>query len=360
VLKISSPLRRHLYPIVVWLLAFVVVAGAVAVGLTLFALKSPYKGYKADSVLVRIQPRTSTIAILTALEQGGVLRDWRLGLVALRVFHRGKTLKAGEYRFAGERTPEQVVLSLVAGDVVTYRITVPEGFSAEEVFALFSSQGFGSAADYAVLFRRPREFESVLAGAPTLEGFLFPETYTVTRSMVAREILGMMTHEFARRLPAGFDEKARLSGLSALSATTLASLVEKETSLPEERPLVAAVYLNRMKKGMLLQADPTTIYALKRLGEWKGMLPRSQLSVDEPYNTYVRPGLPPGPICNPSVSSLRAVIAPAAADYLFFVAAGDGSHLFSRDYDEQQRNVARYRQTRRALRESEDDTEPHR
>lgn len=359
-LKRSASRKHHIFPIAVWLFAFVVVAGAIALGLTLFALKSPYRGYKSDSVLVRIQPRTPTVAILTALEEGGVLRDWRLGLIALKIFHRGKTLKAGEYRFSGEKTPEQVVLSLVAGDVVTYRITVPEGFTAEEVFALFSSQGFGSAGDYPILFRRPREFEGVCAGAPTLEGFLFPETYTVTRSMTAREILGMMAREFARRLPAGFEGKTRGFGLSPLAATTLASLVEKETSLPEERPLVAAVYLNRMKKGMLLQADPTTIYALKRLGAWKGMLPRSQLSVDEPYNTYVKPGLPPGPICNPGLASLRAVTAPAAAEYLFFVAAGDGSHLFSRDYEEQQRNVARYRQVRRTLREADDDTGPHR
>jgi len=182
----------------------------------------------------------------------------------------------------------------------------------------------------------------------------------VTRSMSAREILTMMTRAFSRRLPAGFDEKARALGLSPLRAVTLASLVEKETSLPEERPLVAAVYLNRIGKGMLLQADPTTIYALKRLGTWKGMLPRSQLAVDEPYNTYVRPGLPPGPICNPGPASLRAVIEPAAVDYLFFVAAGDGSHLFSRNYEEQQRNVARYRQVRRLLREADDETGPNR
>jgi UPF0755 protein len=136
--------------------------------------------------------------------------------------------------------------------------------------------------------------------------------------------------------------------------------VEKETSLPQERPLVAAVYLNRIARGMLLQADPTTIYALKRLGAWKGMLPRSQLSVDEPYNTYVKPGLPPGPICNPGLASLKAAIGPAPADYLFFVAAGDGSHLFSRNYEEQQRNVARYRQVRRSLREGNDETAPNR
>jgi UPF0755 protein len=334
----------------------VLVAGVVSalVGsvLAVLALKAPYKGYQADSVIVKIPPKTPTAVVLAALEDGGVLRDWRLGMIALRVFHRGKTLKAGEYRFAGAKTPEQVVLSLVAGDVVTYRVTVPEGFTAEEIFALFSSQGFGSAADYATLFTRPAEFEGSAAGAPSLEGFLFPETYTVTRSMSSREILGMMTRQFARHLPEDLEKGARASGLSLLQATTLASLVEKETALHDERPVVAAVYRNRIARGMLLQCDPTTIYALKRLGRWRGTLARSELSVDEPFNTYVRPGLPPGPICNPGLASLRAAVAPAAVDYLYFVAAGDGSHHFSRDYEGQQRNIERFRQVRRAAREA--------
>ena len=342
--------KRHVYPIVVWILVLAVVAGLAVAGLAVFALRTPYKGYQADSVIIRIPPKTPTVTVFTALQNGGVLRDWRLGMIALRVFHRGKTLKAGEYRFSGARTPEQVVLALVAGDVVTYRVTVPEGFTAEEVFALFASQGFGSAADYATLFPRAAEFEGAAPGAPSLEGFLFPDTYTVTRSMSAREILGMMTRQFARHLPDEFERTAQAAGLSLLQATVLASLVEKETSIPDERPVVSAVYRNRIRKGMLLQCDPTTIYALKRLGRWRGTLARSELSVDEPYNTYVQPGLPPGPICNPGLASLRAAVAPAPVDYLYFVAAGDGSHFFSRDYEGQQRNIERYRQARRSAR----------
>jgi len=159
-----------------------------------------------------------------------------------------------------------------------------------------------------------------------------------------------MTRQFTRRLPEGFEEKARALGMSVLAATTLASLVEKETAVPDERPIVSGVYRNRMRKGMLLQCDPTTIYALKRLGIWRGSLARSELAVNEPYNTYVRPGLPPGPICNPGIASLRAAIAPADVPFLYFVAAGDGSHQFSADYEEQQRNAARYHEARRAAR----------
>lgn len=345
---VTSPHKHHVYPLLAWVLAFAALAFAVGFSLVLLLVRAPYQGYAGDEIVLSIAPRTPSVSIFQALQSKGVLRDWRLGMIALRVFHWGKTLKAGEYRFAGPRTPEQIVLSLVAGDVVTYRITVPEGFSADEIFTLFSSQGFSTLHDYQALFQKPGELEGVPPGAPSLEGFLFPDTYTVTRSMGAREILGAMTRQFSRRMPDGFEEKARAEGMTTLEAATLASLVEKETAVAAERPVVAGVYRNRLRKGMLLQCDPTTIYALKRLGTWRGALARSELAVDEPYNTYVRPGLPPGPICNPGLASLRAAISPADVSFLYFVAAGDGSHLFTAEYEEQQRNALRYREGRRA------------
>ena len=342
--------KRHVYPSLAWLMALVVLLVAVGLSLVLFFVRAPYQGYTGEDVVVSIAPRTPSMTIFALLESKGVLRDARLGMVALKIFHRGKTLKAGEYRFSGARTPEQVVLSLVAGDVVTYRITVPEGFTAEEVFTLFSSQGFSTLRDFQSLFPKPGEFDGLPKEASTLEGFLFPDTLTITRSMGAREILGAMTRQFSRRLPEGFEKNARAQGMSVLEATTLASLVEKETAIAAERPIVAGVYRNRLRKGMLLQCDPTTIYALKRLGIWRGSLGRSELTVDEPYNTYVKPGLPPGPICNPGIASLRAAVAPADVPFLYFVAAGDGSHLFSTSYEEQQQNAARYHHARRAAR----------
>ncbi|MEO6324356.1 MAG: endolytic transglycosylase MltG [Thermoanaerobaculia bacterium] len=346
-------IKRHLFPIVVWITLFFVVASAVLVGLLAFAVKAPYKGYAAESVLVRIPPHSPTVAILAALEQGGVIRDRRLALITLKVLHRGRTLKAGEYRFAGPRSVEQVVLSIAAGDVVTYRVTVPEGFTADEVFSLFTSQGFGAESECQSLFTRAGEFDGVPKGAPTLEGFLFPDTYTVTRSMGTREIITMMTRQFHRRLPKGYEDSARRRGLSVLQAATLASLIEKETALTSEREVVSAVYWNRLKRGMLLQCDPTTIYALKLLHTWRGGLARSELTVAHPYNTYVNPGLPPGPICNPGLASLRAALAPADVPHLFFVAAGDGSHFFSTDYEDQQKNIVKYREAQRTAREAE-------
>ncbi len=344
--------RQHLTHVSLWTLLAIGLGAVVGSAMIVFFVKTPYKGYPDESVIVRIPPRSSTMSILQALEKGGIIRDARIGYIALRVFHRGKTLKAGEYRFRGPRSAEQVVLTIAAGDVVTYRLTIPEGITAAEIFTVFSSQGFGSATEFKALFERPGEFPSIPPEAPTMEGFLFPETYVVTRSMTARDIVSMMTTQFVHRSGETFKKQAQKVSLSVLEAVTLASLIEEETSLETERPVISGVFHNRLKKGMLLQCDPTTIYALKRLGKWRGWLSRSDLTTSEIYNTYVFPGLPPGPICNPGMASLNAAVNPARTPHLYFVAKGDGTHMFAEDYAAQQRNVAAYREFQRAAREA--------
>jgi UPF0755 protein len=329
------------------LLLAATVAGVVA---ALRLLETPWRGGPDRSVLVEIPARSTTQSILSALEDGGLLRDRRLGSIALKTFYRGKTLKAGEYRFTQALSPVELLRPIVAGDVVRWKVTIPEGLAAEEIFGVLESKGFGTMEDYRRLFASPREFDPVPEGAPTLEGFLFPDTYALTRPRSAREVVEQLTRQFQLRLPAGYADDARKAGLSILGAVTLASIIEKETSLPNERPLVSAVYHNRLRIGMPLQCDPTTIYALRRRGAWHGPLTRADLVVDDPYNTYVRAGLPPGPICSPSLASLRGAVAPAASQALYFVAKGDGSHSFSETYEGQQRNVVRYRQSQRAAR----------
>jgi UPF0755 protein len=323
------------------------VAGVVA---ALRLLETPWRRGPDRSVLVQIPARSTTQSILSALEEGGLLRDRRLGSIALKTFYRGKTLKAGEYRFTRSLSPVDLLRPIVAGDVVRWKVTIPEGFAADEIFGVLESKGFGAVEDYRRLFASPREFGSVPEGAPTLEGFLFPDTYTLTRPRPAREVVEQLTRQFRLRLPAEYADDARKAGLSLLDAVTLASIVEKETSLPDERPLISAVFHNRLRIGMPLQCDPTTIYAMRRRGAWHGPLTRTDLAVDDPYNTYVHGGLPPGPICSPSLASLRAAVAPATSQALYFVAKGDGSHTFSESYEGQQRNVARYRQSQRAAR----------
>ena len=318
-----------------------VLAGASALVLRL--ARAPFKGYAGESVVVTISPGAATASVVAELEREGVVRDRRLAHLVLRLFHRGETLKAGEYRFQGPITLEEALRPVLQGDVVTYRVAVPEGLTAPETFALFTARGLGSEGELLALAQKPGLFPGVPAEAPSLEGFLFPDTYTVTRATTSREIAGLLVRQLFRTLPATYEASARARGLSLLGAVTLASLVEEETRLAAERPVVAAVYLNRLRTGMLLQCDPTVVYASRRAGLYTGAITRKDLLLDDPYNTYVRPGLPPGPIASPGLASLLSAVAPADVPYLYFVASGEGGHRFARDYADHLRNVALWR-----------------
>ena len=329
-------------------LALVLALGALAAGAALLAIRSPWKGYEGDSVLVEVPPGSSARAILATLEEKGVVRSRFLAHAAFRTLFRGRSLKAGEYRFEGARSIEEVLAILADGKVVTYRVTIPEGLSGEEILGLVAREGLATNEELRALFLRPELFEGVAPGAPTLEGFLGPDTYLFTRSEGARGIVARLVKGFVRSLPERFDERARALGRTPLEAVTLASLVEKETGVASERALVSAVYHNRLRAGMPLQCDPTAAYALRRKGLWAGALTHEGLAVDDPYNTYTRAGLPPGPIASPGAAALEAAVAPADVPYLYFVAVGDGSgeHRFSVTYNEHLGNVARFRRAR--------------
>lgn len=331
-------------------LAFVAAAGGFALAAGLLLVQFPFKGYPGDSTVVEIPFGTSTRAILATLEHRQVIRSRHLAYAVLRVAFRGQSLKAGEYRFEGKMATGEVLRTLVEGKVVTYRVTIPEGLTAEEVFSLVARDGPASKAELDALFAQPGSFDGVPAGAPSLEGFLGPDTYLFTRSQGARGIVSTMVNAFRRSLPERFEERARALGRTPLEAVTLASLVEKETAVAADRPLVSAVYHNRLRTGMLLQCDPTTVYALRRRGLWTGTLTHDGLAVDDPYNTYVAGGLPPGPIANPGAAALEAAVTPADVPFLYFVAVGDGSgqHRFAVTYDEHLANVSRLRRTRAA------------
>ncbi len=221
------------------------------------------------------------------------MRSRHLAYAVLRVAFRGQSLKAGEYRFEGPKTTEEVLRTLVEGRVVTYRVTIPEGLTADEIFGLVVRDGLATKAELDALFAQPGLFDGVPAGAPSLEGFLGPDTYVFTRSQGARGIVSTLVSSFRRSLPDRFEERARALGRTPLEAVTLASLVEKETAVAAERALVSAVYHNRLRVGMPLQCDPTTVYALRRRGLWTGTLTHDGLAVDDPYNTYVSGAFPP-------------------------------------------------------------------
>lgn len=288
-----------------------------------------------------------------ALEIGASLHG--LGLVRhpqvfrLHVLTRGVagSLRTGEYSLQGEMSLDQIVDLLVRGDVVRHTVTFPEGKDIEEMAQIAAAQGidataFKAAAKDVALVR------DLDPAATDLEGYLFPNTYELTRRPDAAAVLvKQMVQQFRAAMR---DEMGGLSasGFDLREIVTLASVVEEETGRPDERPRIAAVFRNRLKKGMPLQTDPTVIYALKRAGRYDGNIRRADLEIDSPYNTYRNPGLPPGPIASPGLASLKAALHPAPAEDLYFVSRNDGSHYFSRTLAEHARAVDHYQRGRGA------------
>lgn len=304
-----------------------VVMAAVAV-LASYGSHSYYNSVLNENKTVILVPGTGARGTLEMLhEQGALPAPWK---IAIPVFfsRQYRNFKAGEYAFAAGMTPEQILSKIARGEVVVHKITIPEGFTSTQVaFALLQ--------------------EKLLKGGlppSMLEGRLFPNTYHFQREETREAVVSRMKQamdETLARLWAARSPDLPLA--TPQEALILASIVEKETSVPEERPLVAAVYLNRLKKGMMLQADPTVVYGIDPSGELDRSLTLADLNRDTPYNTYTRTGLPPGPICNPGLAAIEAVLHPAETNVLYFVATGDGGHRFAETHAEHQKNVAAYR-----------------
>ena len=231
---------------------------------------------------------------------------------------------------------------LARGDVFTRPVTFPEGLNIEEMAAVFERTGIGPAA----AFRDAASNVGLIAGfdpeAATLEGYLFPETYPLSRHAGAPELIAAMVARFEHVFDADLRAPAAAAKMSPREVVTLASLIELETAQPAERPLVAAVFRNRLRLGMPLQCDPTVVYALMQAGRWRGTIRKVDLDIKSPYNTYRVPGLPPGPIASPGRASLEAALHPADVSYLYFVSRNDGTHAFATTLAEHNRNVALY------------------
>ena len=316
------------------------------------ALQTPYKGYTeaAKRVEVRRGQRTSTI--LQQLQKAGVLRDEWIPLVYMKLFRARDSVKAGVYEFDKEMSPVAVIDKLVRGDVVLKSITVREGLDRFAIAKLFAAESLGTEAEWKKVTGEPDLVHDIAPEATSLEGYLFPDTYKFDPGTPATTIVKAMVANFRKHWG---DEIAFISsGLNVQETVTLASIVETEAQLPRERPVVASVYLNRIRKHMLLGADPTVIYALKLENRWDGNIRKADLQIDSPYNTYRRPGLPPGPIANPGLASLRAAAAPATTPFYYFVAKNDGSHVFATTIQEHNVNVEKYqRQYFRDLRRAQ-------
>ena len=328
-----------------WLGAFVLLAGvaAAAIGwLLLQRLQQPYRGYADAEQFVEIPAGIGTTGIGQRLVDAGVVSDTLTFRLAVATSGLAQRLQAGEYRFTDALTPLAVLDTLSRGAVYVRRLTFREGLTIAEMAAVYESKGFGPAAAFEQAARAVTLVSDLDPRARDLEGYLFPETYALSRTASAETLVAGMVERF--RAVAGQDvlEQAAAQGLTLRQVVSLAALVEKETARQEERPLVAAVYRNRLRIGMPMQADPTLIYALTRAGRYDGNIRKADLTFDSPYNTYRYPGLPPGPIAAPGRASLEAVLHPADVTHLYFVSRNDGSHAFAETLAEHNRNVRRF------------------
>ncbi len=292
-----------------------------------------------QTTFVLLRPGWTTRHIAHELQLQGVIRSSTAFLMT--DYLRGiRILKAGEYKFDEPANAVDVLGRLSRGDVYARTVVVPEGYNMFDIAAAVEQAGLGSASDFLLAAKNDLFLlRDIDPKANSLEGYLFPDTYQFTRIDSAHDIAAAMVHRFR--------QQAQSIGLLGRADThqivTMASIVEKETGAPGERPLVAGVYYNRLNRNMALGADPSVIYAALLAGRYRGTIYQSDLQYDSPYNTYKYAGLPPGPIANPGAASLQAAMHPAHTDYLYFVSDNNGHHRFARDAEEHARNVAMYR-----------------
>ncbi|HEY6274668.1 MAG TPA: endolytic transglycosylase MltG [Terriglobales bacterium] len=313
-------------------LAIAVLASAAWLAFGLMAPAGPSQEH-----LVQLKAGSSARHIAATLKKEGIIRSqWEF--VLWHYVHGRKPLKAGEYAFDHPSRLSEVYDRIARGDIYVRTLVVPEGFNMFDIAAAVQSAGLGKAEDFLAVARNEVGMVRDLdPQAHSLEGYLFPDTYRFTRTQSA--------HDMAAAMVRRFRQAAREAGVTQdfHEVVTMASVVEKETSVAEERPEVAGVFYNRLRKNMVLATDPTVIYAALLNNRYRGTIYASDLHFDSPYNTYRYPGLPPGPICSPGKAALEAALHPASTEYLYFVSDNQGHHRFSRSADEHARNVAAYR-----------------
>jgi len=292
---------------------------------------------------VMLRPGYSTRRIATELEAAGVIRS-RLGFILWHRIHRKQSLKAGEYLFDKTARTLDVHSRLVRGDIYVHTVVIPEGFTMFDIAQAVQDAGLGSSQEFLAVAQSNTGLISDLApDAKTLEGYLFPNTYEFTRTQSMKDIAAAMVKQF-RQVAEQVGLNPSGQNADVQKTVTMASIIEKETAVPEERSVVASVYYNRLARNIALQADPSVIYAELLNGNYAGALHHSDMQFHSAYNTSTHPALPPGPIGNPGRNSLEAALHPAQTDYTYFVSDGNGRHRFSRSLEEHNQNVAKLRQ----------------
>ncbi|HEX3438363.1 MAG TPA: endolytic transglycosylase MltG [Pseudacidobacterium sp.] len=322
-----------------FLLLLAVIAALLLTGFAVYAPQGPQA-----EMFVDIPPHTGSPQIAALLQSRGLI--WNRYVFEVMQLVKGGTLKAGEYRFDRPARMSEVYERLERGDVYTVALTIPEGANIFDVAQRVENAGLGSKDAFLDAAHKDIALISDLEpNALTVEGYLFPDTYHFQRHATDDQMIAAMVRRF-RQAAESIDLTQNYH-----SVVTLASLVERETPIGDERPVVASVFVNRMNKNMPLMTDPSVIYADLLEGRYRGTIYQSDLDGDSPYNTYKHTGLPPGPICNPGIASLKAAMSPAQTPYLYFVAASadpSGNSRFATTLEEHQKNVQAYRRAQRA------------
>ncbi len=319
---------RFLFRAIVFIL--VLAAAFLAYGLLL-------PGGPHEQQLVQLKPGSSARRVAADLYHAGIIRS-EYAFLLWHYAGGGKSLKAGEYAFDHPARAVDVYNRIARGDIYFHTLVVPEGFNMFDIGSAIEAAGLGKRDDFVQIARSQASLVHDLdPQAPSLEGYLFPDTYHFTRTQSLRDIAAAMVHRFR--------QTSREIGLQGdlHQTVTMASIVEKETGVPTERPLVASVFYNRLARNMALDADPSVIYAALLNNRYRGTIYQSDLQFNSPYNTYKVAGLPPGPICNPGRASLMAAMHPAGSDYLYFVADNQGHHRFAQTMQQHEANVSAYR-----------------
>ncbi len=322
------------------LILILLALAAVAAAWVYVSLNVPYQGFPSAGVYVDIPHGASPRTIGRLLSDQGVLRNRWIFEGITRWRSRSK-LQAGEYFFNQPATALQVFETVANGRIFVHELVVPEGYSMFDIADLVAHGDFTTREDFLAAARDPSLIRDLAPNAPSLEGFLFPASYQFPRHPTGAQMVAAMVGRFRQEWSTLAQQQP--AGVSPENVVDLASLVERETPKPEERPIVAGVFANRLRMNLPLQCDPTVVYSLELADKYSGTLDSGDLLFDSPYNTYRRTGLPPGPIANPGEASLRAAMAPAQTDYLYFVANTEGGHFFSKTLAEHNQNVGRYR-----------------
>ena len=302
----------------------------------LFFITPADEGGKNQLVIIR--EGLSLKEVAGELDRKKIIKNKALFELWAELLGYSRKIKAGEYELGSHMPPKRILEKLIRGEVITYPVTVPEGFTAAQISQLLHEGGLIDKKTFLSLINDPALLKHYGISAPSLEGYLYPETYHFARGISARSTVDAMVGRFWQ-VVSPLKERMDEAGMNLPEVITLASIVEKETGLAEERPTIASVFLNRLKRGMRLESDPTVIYGIKG---FDGNLTRKDLNRATPYNTYIIRGLPPGPIANPGLEAIRAVLYPAKTDYLYFVSKNDGSHHFSKTLSEHNKAVRIY------------------